>query len=233
MEIRCLIVDDDEMSRVSLEKLIAKIPDIEIVGTCMNATQALTILEDEYVDVLLLDIQLPGLSGLDLVQSVQYLPYVIFVTSRADYALQAFEFKDKIIDFITKPVIMQRLSNALDRVRELVRNDQPPLSSPDLFIRSEGRIVRLDLNNLLYIETKGDYVAFVTEEEQFMVHSTLKAIDELLLQPHLMKVHRSFIINLHKIRDIEENSILLINKKIIPVSRQFKPLLIRRINPLG
>jgi len=102
-----------------------------------------------------------------------------------------------------------------------------------LFIRSEGRIVRLDLNNLLYVETKGDYVAFVTEDEQFMVHSTLKAIDEIIQQPHLMKVHRSFIINLHKIKDIEENSILLINKKIIPVSRQFKPLLIRRINPLG
>ncbi|MEZ4897967.1 MAG: LytTR family DNA-binding domain-containing protein [Saprospiraceae bacterium] len=233
MEIRCLIVDDDEMSRISLEKLAAKIPDVLVIGSCTNAKQALDILNDDYVDVLLLDIQMPGLSGLDLVKSVQYLPYVIFVTSRADYALQAFEYKDKIIDFITKPVVMQRLTNAMERVRELVSDDHKPLKTSDLFIRSEGRIIRLDLNELYFIETKGDYVAFVTEQDQYIVHSTLKAIDELIELPDLMKVHRSFIINLRKIKDIEENSILMLNKKIIPVSRQFKPVLLRRINPLG
>ena len=112
-----------------------------------------SILEDEVRRYLTLDIQLPGLSGLDLVQSVGIFPYVIFVTSRRLHALQAFEFKDKIIDFITlKPVIMQRLSMPWI-VYELAMNDQPPFQ-PGPVIRSEG-IVRLDLNNYIYIETKG------------------------------------------------------------------------------
>lgn len=231
MELRCIIVDDDEMSRVSLQKFCEKIEDLEVAAVCKSAAQLIEVLEQEWADFILLDIEMPGLSGMDLVKTVTHLPYIIFTTSRTEYATQAFEFQERIVDFLGKPVSFPRLMKAIDRVREKVEQNHLQKTTDDIFIKTDGRIVRIPVDDLLYIETVGDYVMFFTNDSKYMVHSTLKRIDEKLNHPQLLKVHRSYIINLNKVVDIEDNTIV-INKKVIPVSRQYKPLLLRKIDPL-
>jgi DNA-binding LytR/AlgR family response regulator len=231
MELRCIIVDDDEMARVSLQKFCEKIDELEVIAICKSAVQVIEVLEQEWADFILLDIEMPGLSGMDLVKTVTHLPYIIFTTSRTEYASQAFEFQERIVDFLGKPVSFPRLMKAIDRVREKMEQNHQQKITNDIFIKTDGRIVRIPVDDLLYIETVGDYVMFFTNDGKHMVHSTLKRIDEKLNHPQLLKVHRSYIINLSKVVDIEDNTIV-INKKVIPVSRQYKPLLLRKIDPL-
>lgn len=231
MELRCIIVDDDEMSRVSLQKFCEKIDELEVIAVCKSAAQVIEVLEQEWADFILLDIEMPGLSGMDLVKMATHLPYIIFTTSRTEYATQAFEFQERIVDFLGKPVSFIRLMKAIDRVREKMEQNHQQKITNDIFIKTDGRIVRIPVDDLLYIETVGEYVMFFTQDAKHMVHSTLKRIDEKLNHPQLLKVHRSYIINLCKVVDIEDNTIV-INKKVIPVSRQYKPLLLRKIDPL-
>lgn len=232
MKIRCLIVDDDEMARQSVLMLCEKLDELEVVGICKNAAEVVAFLDKDWADLIFLDIEMPGWSGLDLVRETTNLPYIVFISSKTEHAIDAFDFKDRVVDFVPKPPNLMRLKTAVDRVASLLQEETAPQSGEkQLFIRSNGRIVRIDIDQLLYIETVGDYVNFQTSEGQYLVHSTLKRVDHRLQHPSLMKVHRSFIVNLSKIKDIEENTIV-IDRKVIPVSRQFKPLLLRRIDPI-
>jgi two-component system response regulator LytT len=226
---RCLIVDDEEMSRTNLQLLCEKIEDLEIVGICKSALDAFQWLQKDSVDLLFLDIEMPGLTGIELVRNASELPLVIFTTSKTDYAVEAFDLKELVVDYITKPVTLPRLLKALERVRKL--NVTPPIVTglSYIFIKTDKRLVRIDLEDLLYVETVGDYVLFKTKDQQYIVHSSLKGIDEKLQHPNFLKVHRSYIVNLTKIVDIEENT-LVIEKKVIPVSRAHKGLLMQKIN---
>lgn len=226
---RCLIVDDEEMSRTNLQLLCEKIEDLEIMGICKNALDAFQWLQKDSVDLLFLDIEMPGLTGIELVRNASELPLVIFTTSKTDYAAEAFDLKELVVDYLIKPVTLPRLLKALERVRKL--SVTPPIVAglSYIFIKTDKRLVRIDLEDLLYVETVGDYVLFKTKDQQHIVHSSLKGIDEKLQHPNFLKVHRSYIVNLTKIVDIEENT-LVIEKKVIPVSRAHKGLLMQKIN---
>ena len=229
---KCLIVEDDMMSRVSLLKLCEKISNIEIVAICEDATCAIEKLQEEEIDLIFLDVELPGITGIDLIKELDNLPQIIFTTAKKQYAADAFEYKHLVVDYITKPVSLPRLMNAVNKAQNVYKIDQVENSEKDyLFIRSEGRVVRINYNDLEFIETVGDYVKFKTTTKQFLVHSSLKNINSKIQHPDIIKVHRSYLINLSKIVDIEDNSIL-IGKKIIPVSRAHKATLFKRINPL-
>lgn len=226
----CLIVDDDKLSRASMERLCKKIDDLTVVGTCADGLEALDFLSKHSVDLLFLDVEMPGLSGVELLQSSSQLPLIVLVSSKKEYAVEAFEFNELVVDFIQKPATLPRLLKAMERVRKR----QPPQASlrvkDYIFIRSDGRFVRINLEELLYVENVGDYVLFKTKEAQHLVHATLKNIAEKLQHPNFLKVHRSYIINLSKIVDIQDNSVL-IEKKVIPVSRAHRQLLLERIDP--
>lgn len=224
----CIIVDDDEMSRVSLELLCKKIEDIEVQQVFSSGIDALNWLKDNETDLIFLDIEMPDLSGMDLVKSVESLPQIVFTTSHPQYAVEAFEYK--VADFLPKPIQFPRLLKAIERVEEINGNVRRE-SQNEIFIRVDGKFVRLDLNHILYIESLGDYVTFVTDTRKFTVHSTLKNIDDKIRNDNFLKVHRSFIVNLTKVVDIEEAN-LVIKDKVIPISRAHRPLLLKRINPL-
>ncbi len=226
---RCLIVDDEEMSRKNLQLLCEKIEDLHVVNVFEDAIHAFQWLQKEAVDLLFLDIEMPGLSGLELVKNSSQLPLVIFTTSKTDYAAEAFDLKEVVVDYITKPVTLPRLLKAVERAKK-AKNESPlSVELNYIFIKTDKRLVRIDLEDLYYVETVGDYVMFKTKDQQHIVHSSLKAIDEKLRHPNFLKVHRSYIVNLTKIVDIEENT-LVIEKKVIPVSRAHKPLLMQKIN---
>jgi DNA-binding LytR/AlgR family response regulator len=226
---RCLIVDDDEMSRKLLVTMCAQLEDIEIVSVCENAMQALPLLEKEEIDLIFLDVEMPEMTGLDMVKNVTRLPQIIFVTSKQEYAVEAFEHR--VTDYIQKPVQFPRLVKAIDRARE-VKGKRLTDDSNELYVRVDGKLVRLDLKEVLYIESIGDYVIFHTEKkEKFIVHSTLKNIDDKITNPKFLKVHRSFIVNLSKIIDIQETN-LVIKDKVIPISRAHRPVLMNHIKTL-
>lgn len=226
---KCLIVDDDQMARASLELMCQKIDDLEIVGLCQSGIEAMAFLKKEPVDLILLDIQMPDFSGMDLVKSVENLPLVIFTTGHSEYAVEAFEHQ--VTDFLTKPVEFPRLLKAIDRAREEKTSDNTGGEMQEIFIKVDGRYVRLDLADVLYVESLGDYVTFRTEKDKFVVHSTLKNIDDKIKNNHFLKVHRSYIVNLSKVVDIEETN-MVIHDKVIPISRSHKPVLMNRIKTI-
>ncbi len=225
-----IIVDDDEMARVSLKSMCSKIEELEVVTTCENGLEAMKYLKENEVDLVFLDIDMPDFTGMDLVKSIENLPQIIFTTGHTQYALEAFEYH--VTDFIPKPVEFPRLLKAVERAQELKTNiDTGKDLQNDIYVRVNGRYIRLDFEDILFIESLGDYVTFNTVNGKHIVHSTLKNIDEKIKSEDFLKVHRSYIVNLTKIVDIEETN-LVIKDKVIPVSRAHRPVLMQKIKTI-
>lgn len=248
---RCIIVDDEKMSRLHLAHLCKRIDTIEIVGSFPDAMSAYRFLAKESVDLVFLDIEMPDFSGIDLVRQLHQPPAIIFITSKQDYAVKTFDFIESVVDYLLKPVSLARLLKAIERYQRhhINQQGQQDLLAPQLqptseknslveekkdgylFVKTERKLVRIDLDELLYVETIGDYSIFKTTQQQYTVHATLKSVNERLQGPNFFKVHRSFIVNLDKIKDIEDNN-LLISDKVIPISRTHRTQLMERIMPL-
>jgi len=227
---RCLIVDDEEMSRANLERLCSKVEGVEVVAICEDGMQAIAELEKNQVDLLFLDIEMPDLTGMEMVKSLDNLPQIIFTTNRADFALEAFEYD--VTDYVTKPIMLPRLIKAVNKAKGRLKSKVIPTEEKDMFIRSNGKLVKLKYEEILFIETMDDYLVFHTEAgARHIIHSSLKKMDEKLQGMNFLKVHRSFIINLKKISSIEDTHVL-IEKKVIPVSRAHRSILLEKVNLL-
>ena len=226
--LRCIIVDDDKMARLSLKRLCEKVDFVEVVQVFESALEALQALPNLTVDLLLLDIEMPDFTGIDLIKQLEKSQQVIFTTSKKDYALEAFE--QKATDYLIKPVTLPRLLQAFERAKGQKANLGG--AAEEIFVKANRRYVRIKLDNILYVETKGDYVVFRTEKESLIVHSTLKNIESQLDPEKFVKVHRSYIVNLSRIVDIEEGT-LVIEDKVIPISRAQKPILMDRIQVIS
>lgn len=225
----CIIVDDDERSRVFLQTLCEGLENLEIIELFDSGLKAINWLKSNEVDVIFLDIEMPEISGIDLVKSVENLPQIIFTTSHAKYAVEAFEYQ--VTDFLPKPVALPRLLKAIDRAQQLLDNVKPQ-EDDELFVRVDGRYVRIDLNKILFIESLGDYITFNSEDgKKYIVHSTVKNIAQKITHKDFIKVHRSFVINLAKVVDIEDTN-LVIGEKVIPISRAHRLILMNRIKKL-
>ena len=230
--IKSIIVEDELMARKSLEKLCNKLPQIELLGIYEDAESALKAFSDPNIELLLLDIEMPGMSGLELIESIPYLPQIVFTTGNKEYAYEAFEYD--VTDFLKKPINIERFQKAIDKVSNLKerRNAVSIASSQhEFYVKSEGKLVRLPFDSILYFENIGDYIKVVTTEGNHIIHSSLKAIDHRINNPRFIKTHRSYIVNMDKIKDIENNS-LVIEKKVIPISRAHKHILIKSLNLL-
>ncbi len=230
---KCLIVDDDNMARAALHRLCSKFDQLQIVASCENAEEALEFYKnkDNEAELIFLDMEMPGLSGTELLDRLPVVPMVIFTTSKADYAFDAFEYG--AIDFLKKPISQPRFEQAIQKVMGIqAGNQQFQAHSSDIYVRTEGKFVRLGSDDILFFENVGDYVRIRTAAgANHIIHGTLRGIDERLNDPRFLKVHRSYIINLDKIVDIEENT-LVIEKSVIPISRAHKPILMNRLRIL-
>lgn len=230
MNLRCIVVDDDQMARKALERLCTKHEKLELVGVYENAQSALAFLETESVDLMFLDVEMPELSGIEMLSYVAYMPMVIFTTSKPEYAFDAFEYQ--AIDFLKKPITIIRFEQAVAKALEnMAKREDYQANANEIYVREEGRYVRIACDDILFFENVGDYVRVKTIKGQHIIHSTLKNINEKIGDSRFLKVHRSFIINLQKIKDIEENS-LVIDKTVIPISRANKAELMSRLKVL-
>lgn len=239
---KCIIVDDDAMSRMVIEKKLKDHPSIDLIESLDNAVDALKYLNQNEVDLIFLDIHMPAFTGMDFIQTLKKPPYIIMTSSDSNFALQAFEY-DFIVDYLQKPIISDRLAKAIGKLHKIAaipiketakhedRIAKEPSSTEELFVNIDRRLVKIKMDKILLIEAKGDYIKILTIEKNYTVHTTLKKIEEKLPVHTFLKVHRSFVINLTKIIDIEDNSIL-IEKNVVPVSRSKRPVLMERLNLL-
>ncbi len=230
MLLKCIVVDDDLMARKAIERLCEKNEHLQLLATFENGNDALGFMAKEAIDLLFLDIEMPELSGIELLNQLPILPLIIFTTSKTEYAFDAFEFQ--AIDYIKKPVTTQRFEQAVSKAYEMAKKRQSyQTQTNDLYVREDGRFIRVSCDEVLFFENVGDYVRVKTIKGQYIIHGTLKSIDEKLNDARFLKIHRSFIVNLDKIKDIEENS-LVIDKLVIPISRANKGELMGRLKVL-
>ena len=230
MALKTIIVDDDKIAIKSLETLCKKVNTIDLLSSFEDPNLALEYLSKKSVDLILLDIEMPELTGLELLNKLTIMPQVIFTTSNKEYAYDAFEYE--VTDFIKKPITRERflksIEKAVDRdenLKEIAKDS----NLKEIYIRTDGRIVRISIDDILYFENVGDYVKIITVDKVHIINIALKHLHVKLNHPRLMKVHRSYIVNMDKIKDIQENT-MVINKKVIPISRAHKSIVMNTIN---
>ncbi len=230
---KCIIVDDDLMARKSLEHLCNKVDFLSVERLCENGDEALKALSECQPDLVFLDMEMPEVTGIEFLEAAPVLPQVIFFTAKKEFALQAFDYD--VTDFLQKPTNFPRFKKAVDKAYQIYLSEAPKMTSiaeqKDIYIREEGKLCRINQDDILYFENIGDYIRIKTVSKAHLIHGTLKSLLLKLKNPNFIKVHRSYVINLNKIEDIEDNS-LLIGKKVIPISRVNKPLLLQQLNLL-
>ncbi len=244
MKLTCIAVDDESMGRKMLEENIRQIPFLELVGTCKNAFEAMEALQTNKVDLMFLDIQMPGMLGTKFLQSLPEKPMVIFVTAYSNYAVESYDLD--VIDYLMKPVSLERFTKAafkaLDEHRKRHALDNPPPSPPlqtkaiedqldFFFVNVEYSIVKIQTKDITHIEGMKDYVKIYlsTHRRPVLTKSTLKAIEEKLPRQGFMRVHKSYIVNLTKIESIRRNQIKIGDYEI-PVGESNTEELMKALN---
>lgn len=225
----CIIVDDDEMMRIDLENKIRQTTLLNLVGICSSAVEAANLVMSGNVDLIFLDVLMPGMTGMDFMKTLDASkPEVIMITSNKEFAVEAFEYD--VTDFLIKPVAYDRFLKAVSKAKRNFDKKGTTINTVDdhIFIKVASRFIKLDLKKILYVEALADYVTIHTETEKFTIHSTMKGMEQTLPANDFARVHNSFIVRLDKISSIEDNCVS-VNKMTVPVSRnRFKPL-IRRL----
>ena len=216
-----------------MKQLASQVKDITIAGECASAMDAYNLLQQHAVDVLLLDIEMPGMTGLELIKNLgKKGPVIIFTTSKKEYAAEAFELN--VADYIVKPVMPARFLQAIDKARELCQSNTEEVTLGDdefIFIRDSNIVRKLRLEDILFAEAMGDYVKLFTAQKFYAVHTTLKAVEDRLPANNFLRVHRSYIIAISKIDTIQDGAII-INSKPIPVADAYRSALNKRMNIL-
>ena len=245
MTLKCLIVDDESMARKLLEENVRQLPFLELVGMCKNPFEAMQVLQEQQVDLMFLDIQMPGMLGTKFLQSLREKPMVIFVTAYANYAVESYDLD--VIDYLMKPVSMERFTKAVYKALEEKQKQDallnPSVPTPVLekieeetpdyfFVNVEYALVKIAINDITHVESMKDYVKiFLTNNKKpTLTKSTLKGIEEKLPPKKFMRVHKSFIVNLDKIESIRSQNIT-IGEHHVPVSDAHLEGLMRILNP--
>lgn len=237
----CLIIDDESAARAIVEQLCKNEGTLTVIDQFSNAIQAIKYLNQNDVDLIFLDIHMPDFTGFDLIQTLKNPPKVILTTSDAQFAIDAFEY-ECIVDYLVKPITLPRFQKAIEKAKNFtIKNtgqEKAVTSKGDakdeesqLYINIDRRLIKIEIPSIYLVEAKGDYILIKTDTKNYTVHSTLKKIEEKLPKELFLKVHRSYIINLKRIIDIEDNSVL-IAKDVVPVSRSNRSELMKRLNLL-
>ena len=225
---KTLMVDDEKPARELLKLHTSKVSEMELVGTCSNAIQAKNFLAGNAVDILLLDIQMDELTGLDLLRMLKEQPVTILTTAYSEFALESYELD--VVDYLVKPISFKRFFKSVTKAMEIVRAKKMlanPIPTTDttsidhIFIKVENKLVKIVFKDLLYLESYGEYVKLYTTGGMNLTLKTLTSFEEILPRELFYRLHRSYIVNLNKIEVIEDGSVK-IGEKWIPISRKLK-----------
>lgn len=222
---RCLIVDDEPLARDVLRRYCVKLPMVDLVGEFSNAIDAFVYLQSKEVDILFLDIRMPELLGTELLQSLTNPPKVIFTTAYKEYALDGFELG--VVDYLLKPIRFDRFLKAINKAmpgNENVLLTEEPAESKrisgvdSIYLRIDRRQVRIILDEILYIESSKDYINIFTQDKMHLSRQTITSIEALLNKNEFIRIHRSFIVPINKIKSYT-HELVEINKKELPIGK--------------
>jgi two-component system LytT family response regulator len=227
----CMIVDDEELSSSILKLHVEQISYLKLIGICKCPFKALDSLNAEKVDLLFLDIEMPGLNGLDLIKSLDKPPLVILTTTHTGYALEAYE--NNVVDYLVKPIEFPKLLKSTEKAKRFQgqihkKND---FNSEYLFLKKDSMLHKVAVKDIQWVEASGDYVTVCTSDSSYSLHLTLKAIEKKLPAERFIRTHRSFMIQLEQIGRIDDN-VICIGKKLIPIGSLYKDEFMRRLNLL-
>jgi two-component system, LytTR family, response regulator LytT len=226
MSIKCLAIDDEPLALKQIGSYIKKTPFLELVALINSGFGALEYVSSNQTDLIFVDINMPDLNGMDFVKSLKEKPYIIFTTAYSEYAIEG--FRVEAIDYLLKPIGYNEFLKAVNKVKSLM--DLKAIQSgrirsfPDhIFVKSEYKLMRIELSEIKYIESMHEYVRIhLVNDKPVMTLISLKSIEEQLPSGNFMRIHRSFIVNLEKIKVIERNRIVFDNNVYIPVGDQYK-----------
>lgn len=218
MKIRCIITDDEPMARKGLRGYIEKIDFLTLVGECEDAIHLNTMLKITPVDLIFLDIEMPEMSGLELLSNITHAPKVIIVSAYEQYALKGYEFD--VTDYLLKPVSFDRFLKSVNKVHDLLQKEQPN-DIDYIFVKSDKQLKKILFKDILFIESMENYVIIQTVSSKEIVYTTLKQIYESLPQNMFQQTHRSYIANIEKVTAIDGNQLSIASYKI-PVARNFR-----------
>ncbi len=236
----CLIVEDEILAQDLLKNYLSKIPGIELIGTCQTAMEALSFIKNESVDILLLDIQMPDLTGIELLRAIKQPPLTILITAYSEYALEGYEFN--VVDYLLKPVKFDRFFQAIAKVLERLNQKTPQKDAaiPDtdtaadyIFVKSDYKAIKVKFDDILYIEGMQKYVKFKCKDTQITTLLSLSKLEDILPTKDFLRIQKSFIANLNHIVGIEGNRLVMSNTDKIPMSKSIKPQLIELLDRNG
>lgn len=228
MKYKCLIVDDEPLALDVLESYIQKVPTLQLAARCSNAIEALTQLRKHDIAILFLDIQMPEITGLEFFRSLKNPPLVIFTTAFSEYAVDGFNLD--AVDYLLKPISFDRFLKALNKATTILPQGKQAKEnavikteneSDFIFVKSDKKIVKIGLDEILYIEGLKDYVMIFTPAGRVITLQTMKNLEEKLPSDKFIRIHRSFIISLNKVKSITGNSVDL-NGKLIPIGKLYR-----------
>jgi two-component system LytT family response regulator len=228
----CIIVDDNKLERALLKDYISTYDSLDLIAECADTFQAKNVLDKEQVDLILLDVEMPKMTGLDFIKSLTNPPLIILITAKENYAVEAFEHN--VVDYIVKPVKENRLMLAINRAQEIFNSRNKTVESSDkdfFFIKDKGVLSKVKIDDILFIKAMGDYVTIYTPGKNFTVHVNMRTIEGKLPSEKFFRLHRSYIVALDKVETIEQETVF-IQKQPIPIGEQLKQQLLEKLNLL-
>ncbi len=240
MKINCIIVDDEKLARDLLMEFLEPYPEIEVLAQCSKGTEAVEKIEELKPSLIFLDVQMPGMDGFDVLEALEHKPYVIFTTAYDQYAIKAFD--SNAIDYLLKPLDEDRFNLAIKRATERIKTEENNFdellenlkaADPDgvkysthLFVQKSEKLLNIEVNDIMHLEASGDYTILTTKSDQFLSSSGIGKLEEKLDPEKFIRIHRSTIINLNYLKEIEKhfNGGLIVkmeNGKSFPVSRTY------------
>ena len=223
MKLKCLIIDDEPLAHEVLEGYIAKVNQLEIAGHCYSAVEAVNFINQTKVDVLFLDINMPELSGIEMLETLSYSPKVILTTAYSEFALEGFE--QGVVDYLMKPIRFSRFFKAVNRIinRPESNADNDVISNKENFIEvKDGSLkTKIRYDDIQYIQAYGNYLKVFTKEKMYMISDTMKKYETILPNAVFIRIHKSYLINKNKIEKMLRNKII-INSKELPVGNSYK-----------
>ncbi len=232
MILRCLIVDDEELAQNILETYVKRIPDLLLIGRCDNAIETLSFLNREQIDLIFLDINMPELSGLEMLRSMDHAPMVILTTAYSEYAVESYEYN--VVDYLLKPISFERFLKAANKAIKLFagRYKETPTSLSEenkfIFLKVDGIIRKFEYGELLYFESYGNYLKIHTTGKAATVRLTMQELEESISEIKFIRVHKSYLVNISKIDRISGNRIIIGDVEV-PVGNTYKQVVLKKI----
>lgn len=223
MKIKCVIIDDEPLAISVIENHLKNFDHVEIIETFNNPLKAYRVLEQEKIDVIFLDINMPQMTGFAFIENLSYKPLIVITTAYREYAVKSFELN--ILDYLVKPIPFNRFLKTVNKIYQQVyvssaSADASLQQEPHIFLKVNKKLVKINLNDILYIESLKDYIKVITTLGDYVVHKSLSSITEELPQSNFMRIHRSYTISINKIVALEGNTVEISNRKI-PIGRNY------------